>query len=362
MKRYQRKGFTLLELIIVIALFAIIMVSVVKLLDPVSKFFVRSSNFEMTNACIDNMRRSIEGNLQYADRAWLYEKQTPYVYTETGGVQKNTDDYKPTADLKAKVQDFYNYYFLNRKFLDCIGTIYVLVFDNTQIASDTGLKNYQILSDISDNELNRGKMVRYEFEFDNYITEPGKRLKLDSYKVTPWYVNQSLYGNFEYTFTLGEASTEVDAEGNPAFNPKDCTIGITMNEIKKSPEGLVREPLSKANNSTFSMKNVLDAAKKYEEPLKDYIMLESDDYGDPANILDWFKRDTTELPRWRRHPVPAGAAAASSFDGFYFIYTLPETTLDLTDKDLGGSTDPLYNDDVNKANDYLEAVKNKYNP
>ena len=66
------KGFTLIELVIVLALFSIVMFSVLQLLDPVSKFFVRSSNYETTTACIDNIKRAIEGNLKYADRVRVF--------------------------------------------------------------------------------------------------------------------------------------------------------------------------------------------------------------------------------------------------------------------------------------------------
>ena len=374
MKRYQRKGFTLLELIIVIALFSIIMVSVVKLLDPVSKFFVRSSNFETTNACIDNMRRSIEGNLQYADRVWLCEKKTPYEYTPVPGVTGvKKSDYAATDDLKDKVTQFYTTYFLNRKFLDCIGSIYVLVFDNTQIATDTGLKNYQILNDINANMLNSGKMVRYEFKFDNYKSDdpadcltltPYSSTNTEGYTVTPWYVNQSLYGNFEYKYTLGSLDAEYDDTGHVIFNPMDCTISITMNEIKKSPDGLVRDEEGKTNTASFSMKNVLDAAKKYQTPLDDYIIEEGPGYGDPTKILDWFVRNSTPQKRFDRITW----TTTDSFDGFYFIYTMPETTYDVTDKEViadDGITDltpTRYTNAIKEAKDYLQAVKDKYNP
>ena len=54
MKMKQRlKGFTLVELVIVMALFSLIMFSVLQLLIPVSRFFVRSGNFESATACMD---------------------------------------------------------------------------------------------------------------------------------------------------------------------------------------------------------------------------------------------------------------------------------------------------------------------
>lgn len=352
MKRYQRKGFTLLELIIVIALFSIIMVSVVKLLDPVSKFHVRSANFETTNACVDNMRRSIEGNLKYADRVRLYSRYAPYQYDKSGGMQTNSDGYAPSAKLISDVQDFYDTFFTAaskpRKFLDCVGTIYVLVFDNEQIASDTALRNYALLSDIADNQLNAGKMVRYEFRFDNY----NGGLNTTPKAITPWYVNQKLYGNFEYRFTLG-AFNEAAAAGGGAgagasvFDPSDCTISITLNELKKSPDGLSREKKYQTNSASFSMKNVLDAATKYSTPLKDYITVEKD--GTSATDIDHYEMGAA-VPRYSAINTPA--AGMEEFDGFYFIYTMPETTYDLMD--LKDSS--LYSAEVADAEAYCDEV------
>ena len=54
--KQKLKAFTLVELVIVMGMFTIIMFSVLQLLDPVSKFFVRSSNFEYTTACVDNIK------------------------------------------------------------------------------------------------------------------------------------------------------------------------------------------------------------------------------------------------------------------------------------------------------------------
>ena len=342
MKKYQRKGFTLLELIIVIALFSIIMVSVVKLLDPVSKFHVRSANFESTNACVDNMRRVIEGNLKYADRVQLYSGFKPYEYTSSGGVKTST--YAPTDGLVDQVEAFYSHFFANRKFLDCIGSIYVLVFDNEQIVEDDALRNYQLLSELQQNDLNAGKMVRYEFKFDNY----GAGLN-SSPTVRTWYVNKDLYSNFEYRYTLGNFGDPAGAgpagPGPAVFDPYDCTISITMNEVQKTKQGLVRASETKTDTASFSMKNVLDAAQKYAKPLNDYIMKEEPT---AANILDRFYiDDSTPLPRYVGHD------SSSDFDGFYFIYTMPETTYDLMDFEDSAS----YSTYITDARAYLEEVK-----
>ena len=112
MMKKVRKGFTLLELIIVMALFSIVMYGVLMFLLPVSKFFVRASNFETTTACVDNMKRAIEGNLKYADRV--------HAYSGYG-----------TDTIDANVEKFWEEYFKDRMLMDCKGEIRVMVFDST---------------------------------------------------------------------------------------------------------------------------------------------------------------------------------------------------------------------------------------
>ena len=333
MKKHQRKGFTLVELIIVIALFSIIMYSVLQLMDPVSKFFVRSSNFEEKNACIDNLKLSIEGNLKFADRIRAYYGYEPYVYTGgTGGALK-TSDYEPTtiaskgaASLEQHVMNFYDEFFKDRKFMDAKGVIYVLCFDNTEIASDSTLANYGLLSDLTDNGLNSGKIVMYEYAFDNYDSDGDGNFLNPTPEKKVWYVNQDLYGAFEYHYSLGDREWKgTTGDTEYVFDPQNFTIRITANHIKKSSEGLTRENETEITIATFSMKNVLNASRGYSEPLNDFVVKENPS---AANLLEKYTIDVTHpVPRYQTMEVDA----AKSFDGFYFIFTVPETTVDVKD-------------------------------
>ena len=377
------KGFTLIEMIIVLALFSLIMYSVVQLLDPVTKFYVRSSNFESTTACVDNIKRSIEGNLKYADRVRAYVRFYPYapetdttIDMTTGGsvssIGNNLRSYVKDPDvsdsLKEHLTSFYDYYFQDRKAVDSAGYIYVLVFDNTHMNSEE-LKAYPSVSDFTGTDaatgktkiLNSGKMILYKFWFNNYDTNynsaDGMLSSIDdgaiSYTddwlpssvnpgITDWYVNEKMYGNYEYHFTLGSMNasglgsgasieiTNTDDSGNPVFtfNPADFTIQIEMTELRKDPDtgGLTRVASTENAYSSFSMKNVLDPNAAYSRPLIDYLLTGNEE-------VPGFKY--TAVQRNRYAPMTSNITAAYSanidkftdgFDGFYFIYTLPETT------------------------------------
>lgn len=85
MKKKKLKGFTLVELIVVMAIFGIIMVAVMSLIDPVSKIMKRTTLEEANAASVDNVKHYLEGSLRYAtaieahlgDLEGLDETQSP---------------------------------------------------------------------------------------------------------------------------------------------------------------------------------------------------------------------------------------------------------------------------------------------
>lgn len=344
-----RKGFTLIELIIVLALFSIIMFSAVRMLDPVTKFYVRSSNFESTTACIDNMKRSIEGNLKYANRIRAYAFYKPY--SDTVGY---TDIPDVSDDLRDHVQDFYEKFFASRRAIDSAGYIYVLAFDNTAVSDATLRTNtYQTVSDFTSAHLNSGKMILYKFWFNNYdlnhdegneVVDSINHTMIDtaSYStwlpvssvetgITDWYVNEKLYGNYDYRFDLmdNKGTLMTDQEDMTVFRPEDFNIAISMNELRvnKEADGLIRVPCTERAVSSFSMKNVLDASKAYSSYGLDYKLTADDE--EISNL----KYTEVPIPRFTNtdvNPLAANDAHTDTlylpFDGFYFIYTLPETT------------------------------------
>jgi hypothetical protein len=339
------------------AIFSIIMYSAVQLLVPVSKFFVRSSNFENTTACMDNMRRCIEGNLKYADRVRAYNGFEPY-----------DASYNVTDDLKDKVQSFYKEFFEDRKFIDSGGTINVLVFDNRLHISDAELAAHKTLSWYADKQQNQGELVLIQYKFDNYGYEgapaDADALRNSTPLVQRWCVNQKLYSNFDYSFKLRGAISEdlvnantaplvtsgtdettttapvtiieTDSDGSTYsrlyyddsdtdFNPRDFTIQIDCREILRSSNGLIRQKPTTATVASFSMKNVLDAADGYRTPAKDYVP-----------VMDAGYIDETADHVYRAHPVARYKnfqtnTGEGAWEGFYFIFTIPEEMHDVAE-------------------------------
>ena len=62
-----KKGFTLVELIVVMAVFSIIMVAVMSLIDPVSKIYRNTAVAEKTYANANSIQTYLQANLEYAE-------------------------------------------------------------------------------------------------------------------------------------------------------------------------------------------------------------------------------------------------------------------------------------------------------
>ena len=61
------KGFTLIELIVVMAIFGILMVAVMQILNPLNKISKRATIQEANAAAVDNIKNYMESSLRYAD-------------------------------------------------------------------------------------------------------------------------------------------------------------------------------------------------------------------------------------------------------------------------------------------------------
>ena len=71
-KKRTKKGFTLIELIIVMAVFSILMIAVMSIISPLTKIVKRASLQQANNAAVDNIKRYMEGSIRYADCIEVY--------------------------------------------------------------------------------------------------------------------------------------------------------------------------------------------------------------------------------------------------------------------------------------------------
>lgn len=80
MKNKVLKGFTLIELIIVLAIFSIILTLVMSFIDPATRLMKSTSVKEKTGAYVDNVSEYLENSLRYAKFVHIYDGEEPSVY------------------------------------------------------------------------------------------------------------------------------------------------------------------------------------------------------------------------------------------------------------------------------------------
>ena len=77
MKKVNRstlKGFTLIEMIVVVAVFGLILAAALAIVGPVTNIFKSTSTYADSAACVDNISMYIEDNVRYANRVDICNK------------------------------------------------------------------------------------------------------------------------------------------------------------------------------------------------------------------------------------------------------------------------------------------------
>ncbi|MDE5945976.1 MAG: type II secretion system GspH family protein [Oscillospiraceae bacterium] len=150
MKDKKLKGFTLIELIVVMAIFSILMVGALALVDPVSRINKSASDFERTYAYVDNIQDYMQDSLRYAENVWVYQGNS--------------------VDLLDEVNKFKNSYYkgiVNTK--DGVNTVYTKgnIRIMTILNQDEKDGGGNVKTDSHGNKLCKGQILMSMVDFDS---------------------------------------------------------------------------------------------------------------------------------------------------------------------------------------------------
>lgn len=131
------KGFTLIELIIVLAIFSIILALVMSFIDPVSNIMKKTSIKERTAAYVDNITEYVDNSIHYAKFMRVYEGgycDVNFSITPGAPVTQNLAVYSDDEEriVKAMVDDIYRNA-VNDLDESITGRVRVLKFINTPV-------------------------------------------------------------------------------------------------------------------------------------------------------------------------------------------------------------------------------------
>lgn len=182
MKKKILKGFTLIELIVVMAIFSILMAGALALVDPVSKINKTASDFEKTNAYVDNIQDYLQDSLRYAENVWVY--------------QGNMSD----SDLKDEAEDFRNKYYnetiTTKDGSDVVytkGNIRILTILNNDMPDGSG----GIQNDSNGTPMCKGQILlnKFEYKSDSSIASIG----ISETQLNPTFFTK----DFDFAYLLG---------------------------------------------------------------------------------------------------------------------------------------------------------------
>ena len=249
MKKTFKKGFTLTELIVVMAVFSILMVGVMSVIDPVSNIFRRQSVAEKTYSYAHNIQTYLQTHLQYAES----------IVVTTGDMFKDDpDDDKfekhPGKDIKEAVEVYAKNHFeynviheekgTDVRWMD--GQIHVLRMVNS--GDDRGQIKHSIYKFKSNTEDNSGLTV----DFTNPVQE-------DVDEINPAFFKAS-DAKYNFSYALG-ASKLVDVPVPSGGDPNS-----TYKALNKDYNGYTTNSEDGSNDliesKNFNLSIVIDKAGK----------------------------------------------------------------------------------------------------
>ncbi len=263
------KGFTLVELIVVVAIFGIIMAAALSILQPVSEVFASTAKYEQARASSDNERLFVENNLKYATNL----------------------------------------------------TVLYDVPNSTDISSSALSKAGEMKSNLSIFEIGTSKNPLYIMKLAN--TDDGKvSIYKDSGSGFSLYnkANDEIYKNYAYEFDMPFNDNDGDGVAECVFGVSNAKLDIKIYPKKYTASGIELDTTYNLSTvATFSFVNLRNAIDN-NGGWKDDIYLDATGHIVPAGTPEAQLASSTTLAK----PY-GGCSSLGATDGdIYFIYTLPK--------------------------------------
>lgn len=284
------KGFTLVELIVVIAIFGILIAAALAILGPVNNVYKSAYTYSDSAAVVDNVSMYIEDNLRYSNRLYICDKAHIAVATD--------EDLFRTK----KVEEFMNGYHMadakkvSQKVAD--EKIYVMKIDNPDGISSADL-DAEVLSN---SFINSGKISMWTYQV-------GTGWLASEYK--EWAVNRQFYN--DYTFTSEIQSLHSGADS------REFTLHINLFHNDKKGGSLSQITNTKLdNNVSFPLVNLINSTGKIME---DIYVQNADPSKDPVKLVSVPRFEYKDFSAIDSDDVTDAEKKITSGNDIYFIYT-----------------------------------------
>jgi prepilin-type N-terminal cleavage/methylation domain-containing protein len=254
MKKNIKKGFTLVELIVVMAIFSVLMVAVMALTGPVQRLFQKTAISEKTYSYANNIQLYLQGKLEYAEDVCVCTSDK-IDFDASGSVD---DD-----DLAKLAEQFRKEHFENVVSYDgskanyMKGNIHILRLCN----SDTKLK--------SGEEVPKGQIIHrtYGFTSNTALTSAATYTETAELNKAFFDANDSAY-NFNYA--LGSSNLKVvkippDDDLSPEAKAK-----VDRKAVYRALDRDIEDKTTDVSATTLAVSIVLDKKDTGSVDIPDY--------------------------------------------------------------------------------------------
>ncbi len=267
------KGFTLIELIVVIAIFGMIMAVALGLLAPLSRINQSAVATADKQGISEDLRRFIENNVQYADRMAVYTNYSFAEDSSNASLNKQIEEFRKKYYFVGDIDGFDkdgNSVKLNRKYshakLKGNDEIYVLQIDNPDsTVISNAIAGTTLLSKVANTDADRlGKVILRKYK---------SGVQVDS---RTWALNTNYYDDYAFNINLQTMAEQVVdgtstyslqslngsySSTDPKLLPSNFSIGITMyqkNRKKGEPSKATLSDTNTKRTVSFMLKNIVD--------------------------------------------------------------------------------------------------------
>ncbi len=233
------KGFTLIELIIVMAILAILMAAIMNMFKPVRETYVDATLYETQRTAQNGVVTYITESIRYATDLGMYTKDK--VSNVTKAVEEFTKAYLEANGVKTTDSDYTAKYNSTLTKMKEQAEVLIIDNDNTYAFSNVGYKG-RIL---------RRKFVKNASGVVQPLTNNAEDASTNECRLA---LGEAYYGESSYTITFGITQ---DTTGTPPTYKGDASKGIKVTVASNASNGIRSNQV--ISNNGFVMCNNLCA-------------------------------------------------------------------------------------------------------